>query len=80
MDEPARVLRPWWKRLVLGQPYIGFEFVGRPEEIEVAGVDPDGVPKGLVERAVEVAFPGARTENADTDSIRELPSSGGSLS
>ncbi len=72
------LLRPWWKRLVFGQPYIGFEFVGRPEEVEVALWVPDGVPSGLVERAVEVAFPGARTEKAGADPLGELPASDGS--
>lgn len=73
------LLRPWWKRIVLGQPYIGFEFLGRPEEIEVTLWVPDGVPIGLVERAVEVAFPGARTAKADTDPLHELPASGSQL-
>jgi hypothetical protein len=67
------LLRPWWKRLALGQPYIGFEFMGRPEEIEITLWVPEDVPSGLVERAVEVAFPGARTQKADTDPLRDLP-------
>jgi hypothetical protein len=63
------LLRPWWKRLLLGQPHVDFEIVGQPEEIEVALWVPRGVPPGLVERAVEVAFPGARTEEALADPL-----------
>jgi len=66
------LLRPWWKRLILGQPYIGFELMGRPEEIELGLWVPEVVPPGLVERAVEVAFPGARTEHTKADPIQEL--------
>jgi hypothetical protein len=63
------LLRPWWKRLVIGQPYVGFEIVGRPEQIDVALWVPHDVPPGLVERSVEVAFPGARTEISQTDPL-----------
>jgi hypothetical protein len=63
------LLRPWWKRFVFGQPHVGFEIVGRPEEIDVALWVPHDVPPGLVERAVEVAFPGARTEITETDPL-----------
>ncbi len=67
------LLRPWWKRLIFGQPSLGFEVVGRPEEIDVALWVPRDVPPGLVERAVEVAFPGARTEATDADPLVEFP-------
>ena len=73
------LLRPWWKRLVFGQPHLGFEVVGRPEEIDVALWVPQDVPRGLVERAVEVAFPGARTEPSDADPLAELARSDGHL-
>jgi hypothetical protein len=66
------LLQPWWKRLVLGQSHLGFEIVGRPEEIEVGLWVPKAVPPGLVERAIEVAFPGARTEETTTDPLGEL--------
>lgn len=73
------LLRPWWKRLVFGQPHLGFEVVGRPEEIDIALWVPQDVPRGLVERAVEVAFPGARTEPSDADPLAELARSDGHL-
>jgi uncharacterized protein DUF87 len=73
------LLRPWWKRLVFGQPHLGFEAVGRPEEIDVALWVPQDVPRGLVERAVEVAFPGARTEPSDVDPLAELARSDGHM-
>jgi hypothetical protein len=71
------LLRPWWKRLIFGQPSLGFEVVGRPEEIDVALWVPQDVPPGMVERAVEVAFPGARTEVTDADPLTELSQSDG---
>jgi hypothetical protein len=66
------LLRPWWKRLLLGQPHIAFELVGRPEEIDLGLWVPKAVPPGLVERAIEVAFPGARTEETKTDPLGQL--------
>ncbi len=62
------LLRPWWKRFTGGQPHLSWEVTGRPEEIEFALWVPKQVPPGLIERAVEVAFPGARTALADDDS------------
>jgi len=73
------LLRPWWKRILLGQPHLGMEVVGRPEEIEVALWVPHAVPSGLVERAVEVAFPGARTEETKADPVAELAGPDGHL-
>jgi hypothetical protein len=59
------LLRPWWKRLAMGQPYISWEFVARPEEIELAVWVPSAVPPGLIERAIQAAWPGARTARGE---------------
>ncbi|MBF6456044.1 MULTISPECIES: type IV secretory system conjugative DNA transfer family protein [Nocardia] len=65
-------LRPAWRRMVFGQPHLGFEYTVTPE----AGVAiriwvPGQVPPGLVERAVASAWPGAhtRTSHATTDPL-----------
>ena len=54
------LMSPGWKRLIFGQPFYSFEIVARPEEIEVAVWVPSRVPPGMIERAVESAWPGAR--------------------
>ncbi|MEU1984416.1 DUF87 domain-containing protein [Nocardia sp. NPDC019395] len=60
-------LRPAWRRVVLGQPHLGFEYAVTPE----AGVAiriwvPGQLPPGLVERAVASAWPGAHTRTSHT--------------
>lgn len=63
------LLRPWWRRLLLGQPYICWEVSARPEEIELAVWVPSVVPVGLVERAAEAAWPGARAAESKGEVI-----------
>ena len=69
------LLRPWWRRAIDGQPHLSWEITGRPEEVEVALWVPRIVPPGLIERAVEVAFPGAHVLLAETDPLLELGAS-----
>jgi hypothetical protein len=59
------LLRPHWHRLVLGQPHIAFEVTWSGDQLRVGIWVPGAVPPGLVERAVEAAWPGARTEVSD---------------
>lgn len=66
------LLRPWWRRVLLGQPHLAWEITAAQEDVEVSLWVPPEVPPGLVERAVEVAFPGARTEVADADPMIQL--------
>jgi len=55
------LLRPSWRRRLTGQPHVSFEYAfsrtGTALRIWVPGV----IPPGLVERAVEAAWPGAHT-------------------
>jgi hypothetical protein len=67
------LLRPWWRRVLFGQPHLAWEITAAPEDVEVALWVPGEVPPGLVERAVEVAFPGARTDVSDADPMTDLP-------
>jgi hypothetical protein len=63
------LLRPWWRRLLSGQPYLAWEIVARPEEVEVGIWVPREVPPGLVERAVNASWPGARAVETPKDPI-----------
>ena len=63
------ILRPAWRRLFNGQPHLSWEVVADPDQVSIALWVPRSVPPGLVERAVESAWPGARTEVVDTGSI-----------
>ncbi len=56
------LLRPAWRRLLFGQPHLGFELVASDAGLTISIWVPGGIPPGLVERAVEAAWPGARTE------------------
>lgn len=63
----AELLRPAWARLLEGQPHLAFELVWSAVRLRVALWVPGSVPPGLVERAVEAAWPGARTAVAEPD-------------
>ncbi|MBF6095733.1 type IV secretory system conjugative DNA transfer family protein [Nocardia cyriacigeorgica] len=56
------LLRPRWRRRVLGQPHLGIEYTITPDVgVRILLWVPGTIPPGLVERAVESAWPGART-------------------
>jgi hypothetical protein len=55
------LLRPWRQRLLHGQPHLGWELTVRPDGTTIAVWVPGTVPPGMVERAVQAAWPGART-------------------
>ena len=59
------LLRPAWRRLATGQPYVAFELTAGVAGLRLALWVPDAVPPGMAERAVEAAWPGARTETSD---------------
>ena len=56
------LLRPAWRRALGGQPHLGFELTATDAGLTIAWWVPGSIPPGLVERAVEAAWPGARTE------------------
>jgi hypothetical protein len=66
------LLRPWWRRLLSGQPYLAWEIVAAADEVEVSLRVPRVVPWGLVERVVEASWPGARTQSDETDPLDRL--------
>ncbi|WP_239336846.1 helicase HerA domain-containing protein [Frankia sp. CiP3] len=55
------LLRPPWQRLLHGQPHLGWELVCTRAGTAIRLWVPGPVPPGLVERAVQAAWPGART-------------------
>ncbi|MBO3681678.1 type IV secretion system DNA-binding domain-containing protein [Streptomyces sp. NEAU-YJ-81] len=61
----AGLLRPWWRRLTVGQPHLGFEYAWSPTGLGLRLWVPGTVPLGLVRRAVEAAWPGAHTRVLD---------------
>nr|WP_221308951.1 ATP-binding protein [Nocardiopsis mwathae] len=53
------LLRPAWKRLLFGQPHVVWEYVMDTHGVRVRMWVPGPTPPGLVERAIEAAWPGA---------------------
>jgi len=54
------LLRPGWRRL-LGQPHLVWEYLFTTDGVRIQIWVPGVVPAGMVERAVEAAWPGAHT-------------------
>ena len=53
------LLRPPWARLWHGQPHIGFEYTWAGPVMTISVWVPGTVPPGMIERAIEAAWPGA---------------------
>ena len=60
------LLRPAWRRALGGQPHLAFELTASDAGLIIAWWVPGTIPPGLVERAVEAAWPGARTRAGGT--------------
>ncbi|GAA3838507.1 hypothetical protein GCM10022403_083750 [Streptomyces coacervatus] len=58
------LLRPAWRRFLLGQPHLAWEYVLSRDTARIQLWVPGGIPQGMIERAVEAAWPGARTRTA----------------
>lgn len=69
------ILRPAWRRLVSGQPHLAWEVIADSDELAISLWVPNSIPPGLVERAVESAWPGARTESAPEGPLFPEPGS-----
>ncbi|MGE6736916.1 type VI secretion protein, partial [Streptomyces sp. NPDC059900] len=57
------LLRPAWRRLLTGQPHLAWEYVLDRDSLRIQLWVPGTLPPGLVERAIESAWPGARTDS-----------------
>ncbi|WP_068927418.1 type IV secretory system conjugative DNA transfer family protein [Planobispora rosea] len=55
------LLHPAWKRFLLGQPYLAMEYLFGGDGVRIRLWVPGTVPQHLVERAIEAAWPSART-------------------
>jgi hypothetical protein len=55
------LLRPGWRRMFSGQPHLAFEYLFSETGVVIRLWVPGVIPPGLVERAVEAAWPGAHT-------------------
>jgi hypothetical protein len=67
------LLRPRWRRLLGGQPHLAFEYAWSADGLVIRVWVPGAVPVRLVERAVEAAWPAARTETAPENEHALLP-------
>ena len=55
------LLRPGWRRRFSGQPHLTFELTFTADGVQIRLWVPGLVPPGMVERAIEAAWPGAHT-------------------
>ncbi len=61
------LLRPAWRRRVGGRPHVAFEYVFTPDGLRLRLWVPAMVPPGMIERAIEAAWPGAHTSTDHND-------------
>ncbi|MEV6831261.1 DUF87 domain-containing protein [Amycolatopsis sp. NPDC051102] len=55
------LLRPGWLRRFGGQPHLAFEMTFTEDGVQIRLWVPGLIPPGMVERAIEAAWPGAHT-------------------
>lgn len=67
------ILRPHWRRLLFGQPHLSWEVVAEADSLNYALWVPKEIPPGLVERAVESAWPGCRAQTESDTGLLEEP-------
>lgn len=75
------LLRPWWRRLLFGQPHLTFEYRWSVEGLHIGVWVPQCVPPGMIERAIEGAWPGSLTATSTPEPPIPLgePATGGML-
>lgn len=70
------LLRPAWRRWLVGQPHVACEYVFSETGVGIRWWVPGVIPPGLVERAVEAAWPGAHTRVGPADPPLPPPGDG----
>jgi hypothetical protein len=70
------LLRPRWRARLGGQPHLSFEYAWSAAGAHIGIWAPESVPPGMVERAVEAAWPAARTQTAP---VSDASTRGGEL-
>ncbi|SEF27344.1 TraM recognition site of TraD and TraG [Amycolatopsis pretoriensis] len=61
------LLRPGWRRRFGGQPHLAFELTFTDDGVQIRLWVPGLVPPGMVERAIEAAWPGAHTRTTPAE-------------
>lgn len=61
------LVRPMVQRLTTGQPHLAWEYVFGHDGVQIRLWVPGAVPPGMVERAIEAAWPGAHTRTDEAD-------------
>jgi hypothetical protein len=61
------LLRPSWRRWLTGQPHLAWEYRFSEHGVTLRLWVPGVIPPGLVERAIEAAWPGCHTRTAAAD-------------
>ncbi|MCF6476193.1 type VI secretion protein [Nonomuraea sp. MG754425] len=62
------LLRPAWKRAFAGQPHLVWEYCGSDAGVRIRLWVPGTIPPGIVEKAIQAAWPGATTTTSPTTS------------
>ncbi|MBB6546910.1 type IV secretory system conjugative DNA transfer family protein [Nonomuraea rubra] len=62
------LLRPAWKRALAGQPHLVWEYCGSDAGVRIRLWVPGTIPPGIVEKAVQAAWPGATTTTGPASS------------
>lgn len=70
------LLRPAWRRWLTGQPHLTFEYVFTRETVHLQLWIPGVIPPGMVERAIEAAWPGAHTRTSPAAPLPGTPDEG----
>ncbi|MFI7680066.1 helicase HerA domain-containing protein [Actinophytocola sp. NPDC049390] len=70
------LLRPGWRRWFTGQPHVTCEYVFSEAGVAIRLWVPGVIPPGLVERAVEAAWPGAHTRVGPAEPPLPTPGEG----
>lgn len=70
------LLRPSWRRWFTGQPHLAWEYRFTEHGVTLRLWVPGVIPPGLVERAIEAAWPGAHTRTIAADSPLPEPPAG----
>ncbi|MFD2415354.1 type IV secretory system conjugative DNA transfer family protein [Amycolatopsis pigmentata] len=70
------LLRPTWRRRLTGQPHVACEYIFSEAGVAIRFWVPGVIPPGLVERAIEAAWPGAHTRVTTPDPPLPPPRAG----
>ncbi|MEV4178799.1 hypothetical protein [Nonomuraea sp. NPDC049709] len=62
------LLRPAWKRALAGQPHLVWEYCGSEAGVRIRLWVPGTIPPGIVEKAIQAAWPGATSTTSPATS------------